>query len=375
MTDERTARIAAAARDLGVDWVALTSPDAVCYATGHVEPIEWGPSPFAGGPTTAFVGRSGDVGLVAPNHDLAAPPAGVDAEPYVGFAYREHADLVANYAAAVRALAGRLGVKGGVAVEPASFTHLLGELLAADRTHDVGSALREARATKTATEIAALRRSADAAALGQMAARRAARPGRSELGAFADIRSAIEHAAGARCPLAGDFVSGVARTAGGGGSPIGRILAPGDPVICDLAPRVQGYWGDSCGAFTLGPPERRWLDLFDRAKQALALAVSEMRPGLPIAALDAMLRRVVEVDGVTCHHHMGHSIGTSVHEWPRILPVEGALLREDMVMMVEPGGYQPEIGGVRLEWMIHVTATGAAPLAPFGHDPEVEITE
>ena len=133
------------------------------------------------------------------------------------------------------------------------------------------------------------------------------------------------------------------------------------------APRVAGYWGDSCSSFTLGRTTGAYQALFYKAKFALDLALSEMRSGLKISALDKMLRNVVEADGLICHHHMGHSIGTSVHEWPRILPVEHTELREDMVLMVEPGCYQPGIGGVRLEWMIHVTANGARPVAPFDH--------
>ena len=41
--------------------------------------------------------------------------------------------------------------------------------------------------------------------------------------------------------------------------------------------------------------------------------------------------------------------------------------REGMVLMVEPGAYDPTVGGVRLEWMYLVTATGNEVLSGFPH--------
>ena len=63
MRDERILRVAEAARRAGADWALLTSADAVCYATQHVGIIETGQSPFAGGPSLAFV--SSDASTVA----------------------------------------------------------------------------------------------------------------------------------------------------------------------------------------------------------------------------------------------------------------------------------------------------------------------
>src|SRR5260221_287814 len=73
MADERTQRVAAAAKDLGADWAVLTSPDTVYYAAQHAGVIETGPSPFAGGPSIAFVSAADSfVGLVVNNLEEAA---------------------------------------------------------------------------------------------------------------------------------------------------------------------------------------------------------------------------------------------------------------------------------------------------------------
>lgn len=369
--DERLDRTAAAVAEAGADWVLLTSPDAVCYATGHVVPIETGPSPFNGGPTTALVSRDGACGVVCTNIEAgAAGRSWAETEIYRGFSYELPDDYLGSYRGAVAALAGRLGVSGTVAIEASSAPGQLdGVLELADI--DITSGLARQRSTKTAAESLALRRAAEAAAVGQAAFYRHTRAGRTELDAFADIRAAMENFAGERCAIAGDFLSGRERTAAQGGWAIDRVMLEGDPVISDLAPRVAGYWGDSSTAAMLGEPGRPFLDLYAAAREALEAALATMRPGLKVSALDAELRRIIARHGRVFPHHAGHSIGTSVHEWPRLVPFEHAELREGMFLMVEPGAYAPDIGGVRLEWMIEVTATGCRPVAPFEFIPRL----
>jgi Xaa-Pro aminopeptidase len=209
--------------------------------------------------------------------------------------------------------------------------------------------------------------------LGQRAFLEALKPGRTELAVFADIRCAIEEFTGERVPFTGDFVSGVARTAGFTGWPTDRLIEPGDPVMADLAPRVGGYWGDSCAVTVIGSPRKGHERLFRASKDALSLAIETIRPGLAIDKFDETIRAFVGKAGYAYPHHSGHSIGTAVHEWPRLVPYETAQFREDMVVLVEPGAYDPEIGGVRSEYMLRVTKDGCVPMAPFEHVMAIDI--
>ena len=369
--DERLQRTAAAAKSVGADWAVLTNFDSVCYATGHIVPIEAGASPFAGGPTTAFVSADGACGIVAANVEggaAGASRANVVAL-YEGFTFDHPADLVANYADAVAKIVRELGVGGIAAVETVSFPAQLRAFFS--RTKDFGAPFRRARATKTDAEKALMKRAAEAAAVGQERFRTATRAGRTELEVFADIRAAMENFAGERVAVTGDFLSGRERTAGFTGWPIDRVIAAGDSLISDLAPRVAGYWGDSCASAVLGEPSPEYMKLFTAAKTALDRALEIMRPGLVIAELDAELRAHVGRAGFAYPHHSGHSLGTSVHEWPRLVPYEQAALEPGMFVMVEPGADDPEVGGVRIEWMIEITADGCRPVAPFEHVPSI----
>ena len=365
MTIDRQYRIMAVLDELRADWAVLSSPDAVCYSTGQPIPIETGPSPFTGGPALAFVGRQGGAGLVCSN--VEGSGVGIEAEVYSGFSGNV-TNQIANYRASVQKLASRLGVGGRLAVQmashPAQLSDLLpGPFMAIDRLLD------RARAIKTPSEIAALRRVGKITADAQIATRNLSRAGSSEVELLNAIRAVIEQAAGGRCPLAGEYLGGIDNTATLGTPPGVRQLKAGDPVICDLAPRINGYWGDSCASFVIGSPSDEWLRLFARARETLSLAQSLIRPGLRVSELDAKLRAHMSGAGYSYPHHSGHGIGTSVHEWPRLVPNEDAMIEENMVLMVEPGSYLPDIGGVRTEYMLRVTATGTENLTDFPLGP------
>jgi Xaa-Pro aminopeptidase len=175
----------------------------------------------------------------------------------------------------------------------------------------------------------------------------------------------MESAAGERLAVAGDLVSGPARTAAAGGRPIGRMMERGDAVLSDLAPRVGAYWGDSCTTTVVGTASEKQMRLFNATHEALELAVAELRPGMAAEAAHRLIHGSVRRAGFDYGHHTGHGIGTAVHEHPRLAEGETERLRAEMVLMVEPGAYDPEIGGARTEWMLRITETACEALAPF----------
>ena len=370
MSDERAQRAAAAARECGADWAVLTSVDAVAYAAGHVPPIEAGPSPFTGGPSTAIVSADGAVAILCNELERHAADAGwaTVVRTYESLGWRDPSRLEDKHAAALRGLLGELGVGGTVAVQAGTCPRHLSDALGdAAQIVAIDRALERARAVKTDAEVAALRRSAEVTAVGHQAAARAVRPGRTELEVFADIRLAMETDVGERIPVTGDLLTGVDRTAGVMGWPGRRSIEAGDPVICDLAPRVGGYWGDSCNTLVAGEPATDFLRLWRTSKKAIEVAADRLRPGMTAGDLDAEVRAVIESAGLVDPLHIGHGIGTSSHEWPRIVPGNPAVIEPGMVLMIEPGAYDPRIGGVRLEWMFLVTDAGSEVLSPFEH--------
>jgi len=372
VSDERVLRVAAAARAVGADWALLTSADAVCYATQHTGVIEWGVSPFAGGPSLAFVSADGSVVALLVNNleEAGARRAAADhVLTYVGLALGERSPVEDRYRAAVVSALDELDVGGSVAIEAATFPALVADVLAGRgvRTVTIDRELDRARATKTAAEIDRLRFCAELTDAGQLAALAAARPGRTELEIWADVRLAMEQLAGERLPVAGDLTSGVEKTAAISGWPTARVVKEGDPILCDLGPRAHGYWGDSCNTIFVGQPGPAFMKLYRTTQRAVEVIQETLRPGITAADFDRTVRSVFVDAGVDNPLHTGHGIGTGVHEWPRIVPDQDVTIQEGMVLMLEPGAYEPGVGGVRLEWMYLVTANGNETLSTFPH--------
>jgi len=373
--NECASRAADALRSHGLPTALLSSPHNVCYVTGYEVPIEAGPSPFASGPAIAVLDGRGHVTLVVPDTEELAAHARGYADlivSYPAFGYRERYDQAANKWEALRRVLRETGVTAGpCGVEwtslPASLERAIREEYDALDLRDAVPALREARAVKTMDEIARLRRAVDLTAIGQRAARDLVRPGVTEIGLFAGVRGAMEQAAGRRLPVTGDLVSGTDRTANMGGWPIGRVIEPGDLVLVDLAPRFNGYWGDSCNTLYLGEPTAEHRRMLQATTEALARGIAASRPGVPAAVIDAACRHHVEGFGYAYPHHTGHALGTTVHEDPRLVPYEQMLLQAGMVLALEPAAYVPGVGGVRSEHVIVVTDTGAEVLSSFAH--------
>jgi Xaa-Pro aminopeptidase len=162
--------------------------------------------------------------------------------------------------------------------------------------------------------------------------------------------------------------------------PTSKMLNEGSKVLidwgadllykCDLTRTLRSMFGTT--------PTRRnkfervgvpfeWV--YNVVLQAQNAALAAIRPGVPAKEVDAAARQVFAaarnkdvphlklLDHFT--HGLGHGIGLEVHEAPRIRPNSEDILKEGMVVTIEPGVYIPGWGGVRIEDDVLVTHNGA----------------
>ncbi len=140
-----------------------------------------------------------------------------------------------------------------------------------------------------------------------------------------------------------------------------RILAEG-PVLVDTGCRLDEYCSDQTRTFWVGDsPSKEFLSTREQVREAQALAVQAIRPGLTIAEPYALAKNCFAKYGVAEHftHSLGHGIGLETHEGPSVGPNAKGEFVPGMVVTVEPGLYYPEWGGVRWEYMLLVTEDGA----------------
>jgi Xaa-Pro aminopeptidase len=144
-------------------------------------------------------------------------------------------------------------------------------------------------------------------------------------------------------------------------------LRADEPIVVDVFPRSKatGYHADTTRTFVVGEPDDRlaeWHALTDRAREA---ALDRIEPGVTGEAVHDAVCDVYEDAGLPTLradpdaetgfiHGTGHGVGLAVHELPRLAP-GGETLRPGHVVTVEPGLYDPAVGGVRIEDLVVVT--------------------
>jgi len=140
-----------------------------------------------------------------------------------------------------------------------------------------------------------------------------------------------------------------------------RVMQEGDLVTIDFGVRYAGYHHDETVTVALGEVSDTLRSIHDIVLRAHDLAIDAVRPGARIPDVDAVARDyIAQCDyGDFFGHGLGHGLGLEVHEWPSLSARTDATLQEGMVITIEPGIYLPDVGGVRIEDMILVTASGA----------------
>ena len=164
--------------------------------------------------------------------------------------------------------------------------------------------------------------------------------------------------AGAERPAFETIVAGDVRSSLPHSRPTSERIDDSSLLLIDFGAVVGGYHSDTTRV--LLHPGSDEPDELRIVKEAQARAISEVRPGIPAAAIDALARDYIAEHGYGEHfgHSLGHGLGLQIHELPRIQKDSSVLLEPGMVFTVEPGIYLPGQYGVRWEDAVIVTESG-----------------
>ncbi len=140
-----------------------------------------------------------------------------------------------------------------------------------------------------------------------------------------------------------------------------RKIKKDDIVIVDSGCRYEGYSSDLTRTFFLGNIHRlKFKKILSAVRKAQSEATGAIRPGARCRTLYDKAFRVINEAGFGRFfiHGLGHGVGIDVHEKPYMNSRSKEVLKQGMVVTVEPGIYVPGMGGVRLENMVLVTKNG-----------------
>ncbi|MCA1688297.1 MAG: Xaa-Pro peptidase family protein [Actinobacteria bacterium] len=158
-------------------------------------------------------------------------------------------------------------------------------------------------------------------------------------------------------------------------------LKAGEAIILDIFPRGQKsrYYADMTRTFVKGEPGDELQNMYDSVLEAQETALSMIRAGVNGRAVHDKVSDILHERGYKTGKHdqkpgepltegffhgTGHGVGLEVHEAPRISTVDEELRAGDVVT-VEPGLYEPGVGGVRIEDFVVVTEDGCRNLTRF----------
>lgn len=154
-------------------------------------------------------------------------------------------------------------------------------------------------------------------------------------------------------------------------------LAADEAIIIDIFPRDKAskYHADMTRTFVRGEPSEEIRARHDLTHEALAAALDALEPGATGKEVHGTVCDMYEDAGYATLqndpdtetgyiHSTGHGVGLDVHELPRINP-NGGELKPGHIVTIEPGLYDPEVGGVRIEDLVVITEDGYENLTDY----------
>lgn len=193
----------------------------------------------------------------------------------------------------------------------------------------------------------------------------ATEPGTSitELDLFAGMQAiAIKHLGEPIGEFGNDFQIGAM-----GSAPRDRTPQPGEAAVLDLTVECRGYRSDMCRTFIVGNPTDAQKKAHEPVLRVIAHVEEQICPGVRCRDIYESARSLLEgYEGWVFPHHLGHGIGFSQHEAPRLNPHWDDVFEIGDVFTVEPGLYGQELrAGVRVEQVYSLTESGLTLLTSF----------
>ena len=124
--------------------------------------------------------------------------------------------------------------------------------------------------------------------------------------------------------------------------PDDRPLRKGDILMLDTGATFDGYFCDFDRNFAIGAADDQAKRAYDVLYRATEAGLTAARPGVTCRDLFAAMHAVIATfdSGTGEVGRLGHGLGMQLTEWPSHAPFDDTVLRENMVITLEPSlGY------------------------------------
>lgn len=294
---ERIGRAAQLMARHGMDALILVKPANMYYLVGDGRLCAY-----------AMITRGGEVGMGVPETDLADVGAHATFDHVAGF--EDEVGMihsVARYFDRFGIREGKVGVEVAFLPKPrlGMLTHPHAKPEAVEPV-DCTALLAELRLVKDEGEIERLQAAARVADAGMERAVARLRPGMTESQVAGEAEYAMRQA-GAE-DFYRTYVASGPRTNVAHGTPTSRELQPGDLVMIDVHPVVDGYTSDLCRTVCLGEPTAEQAAAHRLYVDALEQTIAKAAAGVTMAELEGTMHGAFEAAG-----HKDHIFGPPIH--------------------------------------------------------------
>lgn len=134
-------------------------------------------------------------------------------------------------------------------------------------------------------------------------------------------------------------------------------------VLIDVGVVFNHYCSDVTRVYFFGNPNPHLQEMLRLVRESDLVARKQVRPGALVGSVDRAVRDYFKLANVEhlFSHSLGHGLGLEEHESP-LIRWDGndrdKIISSGMVIAIEPGLYQPGLGGIRYENSGIVTNNG-----------------
>ncbi|MDX9897332.1 MAG: Xaa-Pro peptidase family protein [Spirochaetia bacterium] len=142
--------------------------------------------------------------------------------------------------------------------------------------------------------------------------------------------------------------------------------------ILDFGLSYKGYTSDVTMTFVKGRVDGKRAEMIGLVRKTHREAIAACKPGVKTRDIALLVDAIFSEKGYIMPHGLGHGVGLEAHEAPAVRSREDNawVLAPGHIITIEPGLYDVQAGGVRLEDDILITENGAEALT---HSRIVEL--
>ena len=199
---------------------------------------------------------------------------------------------------------------------------------------DCSDLVKEVRLVKSEQEINVIKQICSIASCAFDRANQLFHPGQPLDQAFRDFKIALLEAGAEEVPY----------LVGGAGQdgyldvispPSSQPLKNGDILMLDTGSSLKGYFCDFDRNWAIGKASNLAKTAYSKLYNATEVALKKIRPGMTCAQVFSLINSSL-VEGDSDIGRMGHGLGIQLTEYPSLMLNDKTVLRENMVMTIEP---------------------------------------